>query len=104
MFSLMASGNRSLAAPNQAGLDDAEARVRIVVGQRQADGAYFAVALQVFERAAPLVAVDPLGVPNVQLQQVDGIQLEVAQTLFRGLDDVVVRKHGFDANTRAGGP
>ena len=44
---------------------------------------HLAGALQVVERAAPVVAIDPLGVPDVQLEQVDGGELEVLEALSR---------------------
>ena len=55
--------------------------------------------LEVFEGAAPIVAV-PLVVPDVQLEKVDGLKLEIARALLGAGDDVVVRK---DVGDRGGG-
>ena len=62
--------------------------------------AHLAAGLQILKGAAPLVAREPFGVPDVQLLQVDGVQLQVAQALFGAADDVVVREHAFNADAR----
>ena len=77
---------------DQAGADDLERGIGLVVVDRDADGADFAGALQIVEGAAPVVVVDPLGVPDVELQQVDGVELEVVEALLGARHDVVVRE------------
>ena len=74
--------------------------IGIVLGQRNADGLDFARALQILEGAAPVVALDPLVVPDVELQQVDGVQFQVAQALLGARHDVIVRKHVADRRAR----
>jgi hypothetical protein len=39
--------------------------------------------LQVLEGAAPFLAVDPLGIPNVKLLHIDGLDSQIFQAGFR---------------------
>jgi hypothetical protein len=89
---------------DDAGFDKLERRIGLMVVDRDSDGADFAAALQILERAAPLVAGNPFRVPDMQLLQIDGLHLQVAQALFGASNDVVVGKDLPDRDARARGP
>src|SRR5262249_44089503 len=64
---------------DQASFADAEDAIGVVLGGGNAGETDLAGAAEVFEGAAPFVARGPIGAPDVELQQVDGIELQVAE-------------------------
>src|SRR5690242_1570052 len=88
----------------QAGIDDLQRGIRIVIVDGNTDSAHLPGFLEVLESPPPLVPVDPLGTPDVELLQVDRLQAEVAQALISALENVVVGKYLFDADAAARWP
>ena len=89
---------------DEAGADDAQGGIGLMIVDGDADGADFAGFLQILEGAAPFVAVEPFGIPDVQLLEVDGFEAEIAEAGFGAADDVVVGENFSDADARLGGP
>src|SRR5690606_16251877 len=75
---------------------DAERGGGIVLGDRDAGEACLAGGADVFQATPPLVAIEPVGGPDVQLLEVEGFHAKVAEALLGGGDDVVARKHVGD--------
>jgi hypothetical protein len=63
---------------DEAGADQLEGGIRLVIVDGDAQGADLAGTAELFEGAAPLVLVEPFGVPDVELLEVDGVEAEVA--------------------------
>lgn len=93
-----------LDAVDQSGADDIQGGVRLVIVNGDADCASFAATLDLFQAAAPLVAGQPLRIPDVKLLQVDGFDVEVAKAGLGAGDDVVGREDLFDTDARLCGP
>src|SRR5687768_8715023 len=68
-----------------------------MIVNRDTEESYFAGLPKIFEGTFPLVAFNPARIPHVKLLQVDGFDIEIAQTLLGALDDVVVREDIADA-------
>ena len=85
---------------DQAALDDLQGAVRLVVIDGNPDGLRFPGALEVFERALPLVAGDPFRVPHVQLLHVDCLKPKILQAALGRFHDVFVGKNFGNRNPR----
>jgi len=75
-----------------------------MIVDRHAHRAHFPRGLQFLKRPAPFVAMKPFRIPHVQLLEVEGVDFQIAQAVFRATQDVLIRKHTFDTDTRLGGP
>jgi hypothetical protein len=84
--------------------DNFERRIRLIVVDRDTHAANLARALQLFQGPAPLVASDPLRIPDVQLLQIDGLEAQVLETLLGREQDVLIGEDLLDADTRLRGP
>ena len=89
---------------DEAGADDAQGGIGLMIVDGDTDSADFPGCFQIFKGAAPFVAIEPIGIPDVQLLEVDGFEAEVAEAGFGGADDVVVGEDVGDADARLGGP
>ena len=89
---------------DQARLNDAEPRIRFMVIEGHSEGPNLSLPLQIFEGAAPFVATGPLRVPDVKLEQVDDLETQIFQAVFRRANDVVAGKSFFDADSGGRGP
>ncbi len=89
---------------DEAGADDAQGGIGLMVVDGDADGADFPGSFQIFKGAAPFVAVEPIGIPDMQLLEVDGFEAQVAEAGFGAADDIVVGENFGDADARLGGP
>ena len=76
---------------------------RLVIVDRDADIANFTFVAQRLQRFDPVGSFRPVVVPDVELLQINSFDAQIAQTLFRGFDDVIRRKHFFERN-RLGRP
>ncbi len=93
-----------LYAVDEAGLDDGQGAIRLMVVDGDSKVADLAGSLQVFNGATPVIALQPLRVPYMELLQVNALHAKVAEALFRAGHRVFVREYIVDHMSGTGGP
>ncbi len=85
---------------DESGGNDIERRIGLVVIDGHSGEADLAVALQIFKRPFPFIAVNPARVPDVQLLKVDRVDAQIPETLLGRANDIVIGEHVGNVRSR----